>query len=59
MNRFGPKAQRMIAKTMTEYSEGRLRSASGQIVTDRQQALAIGISRAKQMHYKVPKQQDD
>jgi Family of unknown function (DUF6496) len=56
MNKYGPKARSVIAKTMGEYQRGRLRSGRARLpVRDRQQALAIGISRARKKRYKVPK----
>ena len=60
MNRYGPKAQRMIQKVMHEFESGELRSGkSGKKVTDRDQAVAIGISKARQEGYKVPKDKSD
>lgn len=57
MNKYGPKARRIIAQTMEEYKEGRLYSGrSKELVKSRDQALAIGISKARKRHYKVPKQ---
>lgn len=58
MNKYGPKAQKVITETMHEFSEGKLRSgSSGKPVRSRKQALAIGISKARRRHYKVPKEQ--
>ncbi len=55
MNKYGPKASRMIGKTMHEFHEGQLKSGKARKpVKDRQQALAIGISKARKYHYKVP-----
>jgi hypothetical protein len=57
MNKYGPKAQQTIEKTMKKFGEGKLKSGqSGQKVTDRKQALAIGISEARAKHYKTPGQ---
>lgn len=57
MNKYGPKATKTIEKAMHEYKQGKLKSGgSGKKVTDPQQALAIGISKAKSKNYKVPKQ---
>lgn len=33
-----------MRKTMTEFKEGKLKSSSGKKVTDRDQAIAIGLS---------------
>lgn len=55
MNKYGPKAQEEIQKTMEEYKEGKLKMGrSGKKVTDRDQAVAIGISQARKKHYKTP-----
>lgn len=55
MNKYGPKATKVIEKTMSEYKHGKLKSGqSGKKVKDRDQAIAIGISKAKKSHYKVP-----
>ena len=40
---------------MHEFKEGTLKSSSGDKVTERKQALAIGISEAEQAGLKVPK----
>ena len=44
---------------MHEFKEGKLKSSSGQKVTDRDQAIAIGISEAKEAGYKVPEQKTE
>ncbi len=54
MNKYGPKAQKAIEDAMHEFSEGDLKSSSGDKVTDRKQAVAIGISKARDKGYKVP-----
>lgn len=58
MNKYGPKAQKKISKVMHEYGEGKLKTSHGQKVTDRDQAVAIGISEARSEGDKVPKQKD-
>lgn len=55
--KYGPKATEKIGKTMGEFKRGKLKSSSGQKVTSRDQAIAIGISQAQRAGYKVPKQQ--
>jgi len=42
-----------IATVMHEFKEGRLRSSSGQLVTDRKQALAIAISEQRRAEQKM------
>jgi hypothetical protein len=60
MNKYGPKAQIMIEKTLEEFKQGKLHSGnSKEPVTDRDQAIAIGISKARSKHYKVPKESSD
>ena len=55
MNKYGPKAQAEIHKALDERQHGTLRSGqSNRKVTSRKQAIAIGISKARDKHYKVP-----
>jgi len=59
MNKYGPKAKKTISNAMHEFKQGKLRSGqSGQKVTSRKQAVAIGISKAHQKGQKAPKQKD-
>ena len=51
MARYGEK----VEKAMHEMHEGKLRSGSGQKVTSRKQAIAIGLSEARAEGGKVPK----
>jgi Family of unknown function (DUF6496) len=54
-NKYGPKAQEKVKKTMDEYKAGKLKSGrSGQKVTSRKQAVAIGLSKARKEGAKVP-----
>ena len=41
------KAEKKISKVMTEYGKGKLKSSSGQKVTNQKQAIAIALSEAK------------
>lgn len=55
MTKYSDKAHDVVEETMHEYGEGKLRSGkSGKKVTSRKQAVAIGISKARQKHYKAP-----
>ena len=54
MNKYGPKAQDKVEETMHEFKEGKLKSGSGKKVTDRKQAIAIGLSEARDEGAKVP-----
>lgn len=53
--KYGPKAQEKVGKVMHEFKHGKLRSSSGDKVKSRKQAIAIGISEARQAGAKVPK----
>jgi len=55
MATYGKKAQAKVKKVMEERKKGTLRSSSGQKVTSRKQAIAIGLSEARKAGAKVPK----
>lgn len=56
MAKYGPKAQKKIEKVLHEFSKGKLKSGkSDKKVTNRKQAIAIGISEARAAGAKVPK----
>jgi hypothetical protein len=55
MAKYGPKAQEKVEKTMHEFKEGTLKSSTGHKVTNRKQAVAIGLSEARESGAKVPK----
>ncbi len=56
MKKYGPKAEKKIRKVMHEFGKGKLKSGStGKKVTNRKQAIAIGISEARREGDKVPK----
>ncbi len=52
--KYGPKTQEKVEKVMHEYKRGRLRSSSGDKVKSRKQAIAIGLSEARESGAKVP-----
>jgi len=54
MAKYSKKAQEKIGEVMQEFKEGKLKSSSGEKVKSRKQAVAIGISEAKEKGYKVP-----
>jgi hypothetical protein len=57
MAKYGKTAQAKVEKTMHEMKQGKLRSGgSGKKVTSRKQAIAIGLSEAREAGAKVPKQ---
>jgi hypothetical protein len=53
--KYGKKAQSKVKKVMRERKHGTLRSGSGRKVTNRRQAIAIGLSEARKAGAKVPK----
>ena len=59
MAKYSKKAQEKIARVMKEFKEGKLYSSTGDKVTERDQAIAIGISEAEQAGLKVPKQKKE
>jgi uncharacterized protein DUF6496 len=59
MNRYGKKAQEKVEKTMHEFKRGELRSGSGKKVTNRKQAVAIGLDEARRQGGKVPAPKHD
>lgn len=58
MNKYGPKAQKKVEKSVKEYKEGKLKSGSGKKVKSQKQAVAIGLSEARKEGGKVPKKKD-
>jgi hypothetical protein len=56
MAKYGKKAGEKVERAMRERKKGKLRSGrSGKKVTSRKQAIAIGLSEARQAGAKVPK----
>lgn len=51
---YSEKAVKTIASAMRRRKRGTLRSSSGQKVTDPSQAIAIGISEAREKGARVP-----
>lgn len=54
MAKYSKKAQDKVEKVMHEKKEGKLKSGSGKKVTNRKQAIAIGLSEARKEGAKVP-----
>ena len=55
MAKYGKTASKKVEKTMHEMKEGKLKSGrSGKKVTSRKQAIAIGLSEAREAGAKVP-----
>ncbi len=56
MAKYGKKSRQKVKKSMDEMKEGKLKSGrSGKKVTNRKQAIAIGLSEARKAGGKVPK----
>jgi len=55
MAKYSEKAGEKVEKTMHEMNEGTLKSGSGQKVTSKKQAVAIGLSEARKEGAKLPK----
>jgi hypothetical protein len=49
------KGRGKVEKVMHEFKEGELKSGSGKKVTDRDQAVAIALSEAREAGAKIPK----
>jgi len=59
MAKYSKKAQEKIEKVMHEFKHGELKSGKdgkGGVVKSRDQAIAIGISEAREAGLKVPKE---
>jgi hypothetical protein len=57
--KYGEKAQESVKDAMHKMKKGKLESGkSHQKVTDRKQAIAIGLSEARKKGAKVPKKKD-
>lgn len=54
MAKYGKAAQRSVKSAMKRKKSGTLKSSSGKRVTSRAQAVAIGLSEAREKGAKVP-----
>ena len=52
--KYSPAAGKSVEREMKAMKEGKLKSGSGKKVTDRKQAIAIGLSEARKAGKKVP-----
>lgn len=55
MAKYSKEAQHKVEESMKEMKEGKLKSGSGKKVTNPKQAIAIGLSEAREEGAKVPK----
>ena len=53
--KYSPAAEGKVERVMHEFKRGELKSGSGQTVTSRKQAVAIGLSEARKQGAKVPR----
>ena len=53
--KYGPGASKKVETEMKAMKQGKLKSGSGQKVTNPKQAIAIGLSEARKEGAKVPK----
>jgi hypothetical protein len=54
MAKYGRAASKRVASAMRRRKKGTLKSSSGRRVTSRKQAIAIGLSEARDKGAKVP-----
>lgn len=54
MAKNSKKTNEKVGEVMDEFKKGKLKSSSGDKVTERKQAIAIGLSEARQEGYKAP-----
>ncbi|WP_263373238.1 DUF6496 domain-containing protein [Granulicella aggregans] len=52
--KYSPAASKSVEREMKAMHEGKLKSGSGQTVTNPKQAIAIGLSEARRAGKKVP-----
>lgn len=55
MQRYGPAASRSVERAMRKRKKGTLKSGSGKTVKSSKQAIAIGLSEAREKGAKVPR----
>ena len=55
MAKYSKKAGEKVEEAMHEMHEGKLKTGSGKKVTSKKQAVAIGLSEAREKGAKVPK----
>ena len=55
MAKYGKSASKRVESTMRRRKKGTLKSGSGRKVTSRKQAIAIGLSEAREKGGKVPR----
>ena len=59
MAKYSKKASKKVEEAMHEMKEGELKTGSGKKVTSKKQAIAIGLSEAREEGAKVPKKKKE
>lgn len=59
MAKYGRKVQEEVEEAMHEFKRGDLKMKGGKTVNSRKQAIAIGLSEARESGAKVPKKKND
>jgi hypothetical protein len=57
--KYSKRAQEKVEIAMHEMKQGKLKSSSGDKVTNPKQAIAIGLSEAREEGARVPKKKND
>ena len=55
MAKYSKKSQDLVKRAMKKRKAGKLKSGSGRVVKNRKQAIAIGLSEAREKGAKVPR----
>ncbi len=58
MAKYSEKASEKIEETMHEMKKGKLKTGTGKKVTSKKQAIAIGLSEAREEGANVPEKKD-
>jgi hypothetical protein len=58
MAKYSKKAGEKVEEAMHEMKEGKLKTSTGKKVTSKKQAVAIGLSEARESGAKVPKKKE-
>jgi hypothetical protein len=58
MAKYSKASEKKVEEAMHEMHEGKLKTGSGKKVTSRKQAIAIGLSEAREEGDKVPKKKE-
>ena len=58
MTKYSIKAQEKVEEVIHKFKEGTLKSGKDGKVKDRKQAIAIGLSEAREVGAKVPKKKE-